>query len=150
MRYSEEDIEWLDNAVDFIRSRPDMFLRGGFNSSDVAGRLAGDALIIGALQVVITRFAAWHIVSADIDWLSAQPSCRVEPSDAFFQIVAFPEAGVNSMRSEVLLTAFASKVISASSHDHFTVKGDVDMDDVIWSQMCPPGTARSIAFQGDD
>ena len=149
MQYSEEDIQWLDSAVELIRSRPDMFLRGGFNASDVAGRLAGDALIIGASQIVITRFAAWHIVSADVDWLSAQPSCNVEPREAFFQIVAFPEAGVNSMRSEVLLTAFGSRVISASSRERLYIKGDVEPDDEVWSQMCPQGMQRSIALQGN-
>lgn len=150
MRYSAADIKWLNNPVEWIRSRPDMFLRGGFHAADMAGRLAGDALIIGALKVVITRHAAWHVISADVDWLSIQPSCHVEPRQAFFQIVAFPEAGVNSMRSEVLLTAFASKVIAASLQDRFTVKGDVAQDDAIWLQMCPEGMVRSIAFQGSD
>lgn len=145
MRYSEEDIEWLDDSVEFIRSRPDMFLRGEFNPSDMAGRLAGDALILGALHVTITRGDMWHIISADNDWLSAHPP--VEPREAFFQIVRFPEAGDNSMRGEVLLTAFASKVISASPHDRFVVKGSIEMDDAIWSKMCLSGMARSIAFQ---
>ena len=148
MRYSEEDIVWLDDPVESIRSHPDMYLRGGFNASSMAGRLAGDALMLGALHVTITRSDMWHIISADNDWLSAHPP--VEPRETFFQIVRFPEAGVNSMRGEILLTAFASKVISASSHNRFVVKGSVEMNDAIWSKMCLSGTARSIAFQGED
>ena len=150
MSDSADDITWHDDPIELIRSRPAMFLRGGFHAATMAGQLAGDALLTGAGQVIITRFDAWHIVSADMDWLSAQPSCSLSPQQAFFHIVVFPEAGPNSMRSEVLLTAFASKVISASLRDRFVVAGDVPAEDEVWSQLCLANTARSIAFQSHD
>jgi hypothetical protein len=125
MSYHAKALEVLDDSVEFIRLHPDNFVPGGFNASVVAGRLATEALLIGASHAVIERYETWLIVSADIDWLSAGCRCPVEPREVFFHIAAFPEAGTNAFRAGVLLTALAPRVIAASPDERFVVKGDV-------------------------
>jgi len=46
----------------------------------------------------------------------------------FTQVVPFPEAGVNSMRTEVLLTAFAQDVIIRNGVNRTVIAGRVGLD----------------------
>ena len=56
----------------------------------------------------------WWVVVADVDWLA---SAGRPLSELFSTIVPFPGAGDNSMRSEVLLGAFAEQVLTWCGND---------------------------------
>jgi hypothetical protein len=136
------------NAIDHIRSLPAMYLPRWDGDANrlgewLAQRSAGDALILGAHAVETRHVGDCWAVSADVDWL-AVPGETLE--DLFDNVVAFPEAGVNSMRSEVLLAAFADTVTTTTPSGTTVIKpGDGGPLDV---QSLVPGTwARTVAFR---
>jgi hypothetical protein len=57
------------------------------------------------------------------------------PLKAFQQIVPFPEAGANSMRSEILLSAFAEVTITIGPEGCSEIVGHVDRNDPVWAEM---------------
>ncbi|HEY7116786.1 MAG TPA: hypothetical protein VH475_09380 [Tepidisphaeraceae bacterium] len=99
------------DALTHLRAHPEFYLPGGrLEPSDFATRLAGDALALGATRTLAVHHHDWWAVAADTDWLVAIP--QVAPRELFQRIVPFPQAGANSMRSEVLIAAFADDVVT--------------------------------------
>lgn len=113
------------DPIAHIRSHPGMYLPGGVASpADLASRLSADALLLGASRTLVVHDGEWWAVAADADWFSPAP---IPADELFRRIVPFPEAGVNSMRSEVLLTAFADDVLTWGEDDApHRVKGAAD------------------------
>jgi hypothetical protein len=98
------------DAIDHIRSNPEMYLPGGKpDASALAKRLAGDALLLGATVVGYGSSNGWWFVAADKDWLR---NSAAGTEDAFTRIIPFPEAGPNAVRTEVLLYAFAKEIVA--------------------------------------
>lgn len=134
------------DPVEHIRANPDLYLPGGrADPAHLASRLAGDALMLGAGRVEVSHDGCWWWVAADRDWMDANPS--ISAHDAFERIVPFPEAGVNSMRSEVLLTAFAERVVTVAEDGRECIKGDVTDADPVWRVLPSAGWARVVAFR---
>jgi hypothetical protein len=148
--YSIDDIPVIDDAVGLIRRRPSMYLAPGVSAENIAEALAHDALLLGARRVLIAREQDWMIVAADVDWLRVSGIYRhgLPPQEIFRRIVTFPEDGVNAMRHEILATAFATDVVSATPSERFIVSGEMSDDAAIWPLLCPDGFARGVAFRG--
>jgi len=147
---SSPEIRILDDAVAVVRRRPSMYLKAGVTAVNLAEALAHDARLLGARQVTVERHDDWTIVGADIDWLrerGAHPH-DLAPADLFRRIVPFPEDGANSMRHEVLATAFATEVASSTPSDRLVVNGNISDDDRIWVLLRRGGYERSIGFRG--
>ncbi|MBB3210722.1 hypothetical protein FHS27_006570 [Rhodopirellula rubra] len=113
----------------------------------IAGAIANDAIVLGASDTRAFRFDDWWIISADSDWLNAPCKCFAPPTEAFRRVLAFPEIGVNSMRHEILATAFATSVVSLSPTDRIVVSGDVPDDDPVWGQMTASNVMRAVALR---
>jgi hypothetical protein len=124
-----------------------MFLRSGqVNGRELAEAILGDALILTDGPVTVLHRGAWWLVVAEEDWMTRQSSGSVD--DLFHKIVAFPEAGPNSMHSEVLLTAFAQDVITKDATTLCTIKGCVAEDDEIHGILqSNPRWQRGVAFR---
>ena len=91
------------------------------------------------------RNGDWWIISSNVDWLATCPDYA--PEELFFNIVALPEAGPNSMRAEILLTAFAQQVVTVSADHQSIIKGDVSQADDIWRLIASrPNWKRTVAF----
>jgi hypothetical protein len=148
--YTREDIQVLDDAVGLVRRRPTMFLARGVSSENIAEAIAHDALVLGAKRILIERQAEWMVVGADIDWLCVPGRLgkAPPPEELFRRIVPLLEDGDNSMRHEILATAYATDVVAATASGRLRVSGVVDDDAPIWSLLCPEGIARSVAFRG--
>lgn len=148
MIYGPEHLRPIDPIASF-RRRPSMY-GGPYNEAKLAGALLHDAMQLGASRVLVEKHLDWHIVSADIDWLQVKGKyCHsFTPAQLFRQVVSFPEDGDNSMRREILITAFASEAISCNRDEKFVVSGNIPLDSPIWDQMCPRGYERSVAFRG--
>jgi len=102
-------LKQIRDATQYVRQNPKLFFRTGIPSgNECALQLAGDALILGGRNVGILRHDTWWIVGADEDWL-VHPQLSTE--DLFARLVAFPEAGDNSVRSEILVSVFAQDVV---------------------------------------
>jgi len=134
------------DPVEHIRSHPDLYLPGGrADPALLASRLAGDALMLGAERVEVSHDGCWWWVAADRDWMGT--NAAVTAREAFERIVPFPEAGVNSMRSEVLLTAFAERVVTVAVGARECIKGNVADADQIWRVLPTAEWARLVAFR---
>lgn len=136
----------MTDAVAYVRERPDRFCRAGFPEPiELATNLVSEALILGGRETCIMRCDAWWVIGSDVDWLSIHP--EYAPKDLFFRLVAFPEAGANSIRAEVLLTAFAQQVITVGANVHMVVKGHVAPTEEVWQIMAShSGWKRMVAF----
>jgi len=140
------DILTLDDAVEHVRSKPDMYLGGGARPDVIAQAIVGDALVLGAGRVLVLRHGPWWAVAADADWLTAPCRFPSLPPECFRRIVPFPEAGVNCMRHEILATAFARAVVSCTPERREVISGAELADATVCEHLLPAGFARSLAF----
>jgi hypothetical protein len=120
------------NAIDHIRTHREMYFPDGkVSPRTLARRLVDDALILGATRCGCLNRDDWWLVWADKDWLDVSPDGGLLA--LFSKIVPLPEAGVNAMRSEILLTAFADDVLVSEGHDltvvHTRVNGEAAIKD---------------------
>jgi hypothetical protein len=129
-----------------IQANPQMYLRGGqVDAVDLARQLAGDAIYLGAKRVQIMEVNDWLLVAADVDWMNKNAQTGV--NDLFNRIIPFPQAGVNSMRSEVLVSAFADDVFTADANGHEIVKGQAPKDTEVYRAAKEENWARVVAFR---
>src|SRR5205085_11168511 len=87
----------------------------------------------------------WHGHSRQVQVLR-ESDLSVE--DVFSRILPLPQAGPNSMRGEVLLTAFARDVVTQRENDRHVIKGNTSMHDDVWDIInSDPDWKRVIAFR---
>lgn len=134
------------DPIAHIQSNPDMYLRGGqVDAVELARQLAGDAIYLGAKRAQVMVVNEWLLVAADVDWM--QKSGQTDANEAFNRIIPFPQAGVNSMRSEVLLSAFADDVFTADADGHQVIKGTAPTDKDVYRAAKEENWARVVAFR---
>jgi hypothetical protein len=143
--YKEKDLQ-LVNSIE-LRGHPEMFLPYKMLSgATLCAAVVSDALIVVVGEVVATHLHKWWLVSSECDWLPVTDEAGIKA--LFSQITPFPEAGVNSMRCEVVLMAFADVLLTSSPSGTFCLKGSVDPDDPIWKVIAARRSSkRTIAFQ---
>jgi len=148
--FKREDIHVLDDAVGLVRRRPTIYLSFGVTTENIAEAIAHDALVLGARRILIERHSEWIVVGADIDWLCEPGRMGAVPTPAvlFRHIVPLLEDGANSMRHEILATAYAQDVVTATPTDRLLVSGVVEDNAPIWSFLCRDGISRSVALRG--
>jgi hypothetical protein len=136
----------LTEAIDYVRQRPERFFRAGSPEPvELVTHIVGEVLLLGGSETYTMRNGDWWIISSNVDWLATCPDYA--PEELFFNIVALPEAGPNSMRAEILLTAFAQQVVTVSADHQSIIKGDVSQADDIWRLIASrPNWKRTVAF----
>ena len=136
----------LTEAIDYVRQRPERFFRAGSPAPvELVTHIVGEVLLLGGSETYTMRNGDWWIISSNVDWLATCPDYA--PEELFFNIVALPEAGPNSMRAEILLTAFARQVVTVSADHQSIIKGDVSQADDIWRLITSrPNWKRTVAF----
>ena len=136
----------LAEAIDYVRQRPERFFRAGSPAPvELVTHIVGEVLLLGGSETYTMRNGDWWIISSNVDWLATCPDYA--PEELFFNIVALPEAGPNSMRAEILLTAFAQQVVTVSADHQSIIKGDVSQADDIWRLIASrPNWKRTVAF----
>jgi hypothetical protein len=137
----------LADAIDYVRQRPERFFRGSSPEPvELVTHIVGEVLLLGGSGTYTIRSGDWWMISSNVDWLATCPDYA--PEELFFHIVAFPEAGPNSMRAEILLTAFAQQVVTVSADHQAIIKGDVSQDDNIRRLIAScPDWKRTVAFR---
>ncbi len=111
-------------------------------------RILGDAPYASASECAVWRLNEWWTIASTTDWLAGHPDCT--PEEMFHRIVAMPEAGQNTMRGEVLLTAFMPQVVTATPAACTVISGDVASDDEVWNLVSTSSKwQRMIAFRMD-
>jgi hypothetical protein len=137
----------LADAIDYIRQRPERFFRAGSPEPvELVTQIVSEVLLLGGSEICTVRSGDWWLISSNMDWLGTHPDYA--PEAFFFRIVAFPEAGPNSMRAEILLTAFAQQVVTVSADNQSIIKGNVSQADDIWRLIASrPDWKRTVAFR---
>lgn len=134
------------DPLEHIRTHPEMYLPESHpEPARLAERLAIDSLLLGASRTETARRGRWWVVAADADWLRAQTDLPV--TELFQRVVAFAKAGVNSMRSEVLLGVFAEGVVTAGADGRHVIKGHVPEEDEVWDCLTDSRWRRVVAFR---
>lgn len=136
----------IQDAVGYVQARPERFLRMEIPAPvELVMHIVSEALILGGSETCTLHRGHWWVITSTVDWLETHPDYTAE--ELFFHIVPFPEAGPNSMRAEILLTAFAHKVITVGPKGHVSVKGEVAPSEDIWQwlQACS-AWKRAVAF----
>jgi predicted TIM-barrel fold metal-dependent hydrolase len=71
MKYDVSSIKVLDDAIAFVRRRPEMFVGVAEVQPELlATSLAHDALALGVRQVEIHHVNEWWAVVSEEDWLT--------------------------------------------------------------------------------
>jgi len=128
----------------FTRSNP-------VSGVELVTNIVGEAILLtkGQAQVTVFCVGTWWVVASDVDWIVNESGHTVE--EVFSRILPLPQAGPNSMRAEVLLTAFAQDVITQGSDGQRVVKGSSLLGDDLWPiPMSHQGWKRVVAFRPED
>lgn len=134
--------DWL-----FVRSHPEMFLpQDPARSQDLADAMVKGIALTTAQSVEVRQAAdGWWVVHCAEDWMK---KLGLSPAVVFSRILAFPEAGQNSMRPEVLLKAFAKDVVTVGPDGCEVISGSVPPGSPIWQDLeSTRGEGRSVAFR---
>jgi hypothetical protein len=109
----EEDLS-LTNGLEWTRFHPERFFKSGVaNGFEVSTHVLCDVVFSGG-RCLVERFDEWWLVASNKDWMSHD---QYSPLELFERVVAAPYLGVNSMRAEVIVRAFASEVMIFSRQD---------------------------------
>jgi hypothetical protein len=112
------------DAVGYVRKRPERFFRTEAPEPvELVAHIVSETFALGGGETCAVRRGEWWIIRSDVDWLVTHSDYA--PEALFFHIVALPEAGPNSMRAEILLTAFAQKVVTVDASRRLIIKGEI-------------------------
>ena len=107
--------------------------------------IVSETFVLGGEETCAVRRGDWWIIRSDVDWLGTHPDYA--PEALFFHIVALPEARSNWMRAEILLTAFAQKVVTVGTNGRSIIKGEVAPTAEVWRlNRVMLGWKRAVAF----
>jgi hypothetical protein len=133
------------NAIQHIRDHPRMYLPDGKVSGEyLLSKLVLDALFLGVRDIRVQHINEWWLIGSSANLF---PEDSGELITLFTQVVPFPEAGVNSMRTEVLLTAFAQDVIIRNGINRTVIAGRIGLDEPVWQLMDNCGCERVVGFR---
>ena|SRR5262249_22821525 len=119
-------------------------------AEDLVAQVVRDLAITKSVPFSVDYIDGWWLVSSARDWLLA-PSGAVSLR-SFKHVVHFPEAGEDACHSEILLTAYASAVVTrGSDRELIWISGDENqlrMPEAIHRQLMQNDRGRSVAFRG--
>lgn len=116
--WSADDITPLDAAA-FIAREPQYYFLGGRASADfVALTVAGNALVLGAAEVIVEKADGWITVRASQDWLHSL-------GDEAFDSLALVALGVNASNAVAAAVHLADGVTTATPDGSRIVKGSL-------------------------
>jgi hypothetical protein len=116
-------MEIFDNPIEWIKSRPEMFLWQQNRGLQLLTNILGDALLLTDGHITALKKNEWWIAGSAVDWLSADSNYSTK--ELFARMIPMPEAGQNSIRGEVLLTAFAKDVVTIINGQLSLIKGSI-------------------------
>jgi hypothetical protein len=137
----------ISDPVSYVRGRPDLFLDPNIpRDIGLVKWLLTDILVLGGQEICVKRYEDWWLVGSSMDWL--RPPVGLSLQDMFSRIIPLPQAGDNSMRSEILLAAFCEEVVVLGPDSDLTIKGKSGKIEEIRSFVstaCP--LERVVAFR---
>ena len=136
------------NVLEHMRRSKDMYLgREEVVPEYLATLIANDALTLGVKQVTVTHCNDWWLISSEDDWLQIENVYGIE--DTFHKILPLVGGGLESMRREIFLTAYASAVFTRKDDKLLQIVGSVEANDHQLAdclKMIPKGN-RIVGFK---
>lgn len=142
--YSTNQIPKVNVEKHLVKQQQMYFGSCGANPVGISSSIAEGALILGAGSTLVTRRSDWWFVCADVDWLLVPTTSGLDDKTVFETVWAFPEAGLNSIRSEVFARVFSDQAYSLSERDLHRVKGDFPDDQTILANAKTLGDWKRI------
>jgi hypothetical protein len=147
-KYSRDDLQALD-PLEVIRRRPHMYLPSGeLRRSKLSTQLADEVATVTTGAIGMIRHGLWWIVACEEDWIDK--SRGMASVESYLRnVVPFPEYGVNSMHSEVVIRAFAHGMLACTSGDDcIHLVGAAPTEDLkAWVTRSLPHWQRFVAFR---
>jgi hypothetical protein len=117
-------------------------------ASELVEQLATGARALGATDVEVQHINGWTYVAAHDDWF-ASAKFPVPEDFKFVALTPFPELGINSVRPECVVAAFARVIIVRGPRGVNVVKGSVSTNEPALVRMRESSAwGRAIAFRG--
>jgi hypothetical protein len=114
----------IKDAIAHLRRYPEMHLgRPEATRAQLASFLVSDALNLGAQHCSCSVLSQWTIVSAEVDWTRRGRGGDRPYAELFRILVPLPEAGLEEIRHEIYLRAFAADVFVASRQAIEVIQG---------------------------
>jgi hypothetical protein len=117
----------IKTPLEAVRSQPEIFVGHGFvkdclfDDRLLAYRLISDPITYRFSPITIENIDGWWFVACKQDWLA---KTGIDPVlDLFTRVIDFPEAGVNAIRSEILVNAFSDDVVTYGNDGKIIVRG---------------------------
>ena len=147
VEFSSDDLGWDKSARDLVRLKPHLYVGGKPFGLHMTLHLVRDLLVEGSNNIDVMRIDNWWLIRSGMDWLCDKSGEVVlEP---FSMIIPFPKAGLDGMRSEVVIASLSQAVFTCgrdgvkwvvSSPSEWTIPADLN------SKVAPPPNGRSLAF----
>ena len=110
--------------------------------------LRRDPVILAILGLGVLA-AGWYLVGSDLDWCRIGRFLPSDPLELFRRSWPFPEAGVNSIRSEIVVAALAEDVFTGTGGERQIVRGG-EPPPQFWGLAAGRGWRRVIGFREGD
>lgn len=129
------------DPLETVRALENRFFRDGpFAVHILIGLIVEEAILMGAADVSVRRLGDWWWLGSSLDWLNEDD--RGVSKQAFQRIESYPQGGPNSMRPEVLASAFCRDVVTITQSGTIVIAGDMPSMDG-W----PEPMSRVVAFR---
>jgi hypothetical protein len=126
-----------------LRHRAESWFGSGSPTGDeVVARIADVAHELGAIRAETSQLGAWHVVSADVDWLDGLE----DRGDEVFQRITPIPGRVNSIRPEIWLTAYAESIAMYLHQGTWLVQGSEEGCEVL-ERLAQPFWTRAVCFR---
>lgn len=133
------------NGLEWVRSHPERFFRSGSpEPMEIVCHLLCGALSLAARCRVYKEDEGWWVVAGDPDWLG---HADYSPEELFARVVPAPEQGVNSMRREVIASAFANAVATHGEGGWLLIAGELPNPEIQARVSQLADTRRAILFR---
>ncbi len=138
-----------EDGVKQVLTTPQMYLGGVSKATAeiLLSAMFSDAILLNEKKILYSQIKEWHVLSGLTNWTERNVFNLKSPLEIFQRIIPFPEGGVNSIRSEVLLTAFASQVFVKYDTQWYIVKVN-EPENTIHTQL-PLDFPFSVGFRMD-
>ena len=150
MEYRTDDLTIIDDPITIIRRNP--FLYGGEQprSARLAAALARDLICHGDVPVSVEDVEGWWLITCQKDWLSDGDT---DKSQYWSRMIPTPDVMRESIRSEILLTAFATGLLTMAGGKTQWILRDATMPTVLGSRIRRLAKSnfigRAVAFTAD-
>ena len=122
--YSAADIKTIDVDSHVVKNQGMYFGVDEASAEQICSNIMQGALILGIEKVQTQKIGNWNFICGSPDWFNISEIPFKPKSELFKGICAFPEAGVNSCRFEVMVRIFSKRAFSYSGKVIETISGN--------------------------